>query len=85
MHQGKYGERYTNVKPATLPREIASLVRDVSLDNLVVVRTVAEQDGVQSQRTAPQSSSTTRSDELVFRCGVTQPFDSRGNLVQRRL
>ena len=42
VHQGKYGERYTNLTPATVPREIASLARDVSLNNLIVVRTVAE-------------------------------------------
>ncbi len=51
VRQGKYGERYTNLKPATVPREIASLVRDVSLNNLIVVRTVADQAGI---RTAPQ-------------------------------
>ncbi|HVR46939.1 MAG TPA: protease pro-enzyme activation domain-containing protein [Candidatus Binatia bacterium] len=44
VHQGKHGERYTNLAPATAPREIAPLVRDVSLNNLIVVRTVAEPD-----------------------------------------
>ena len=42
VSQGKYGERYTNVAPATAPREIAPIVRDISLNNLIVVRTVAE-------------------------------------------
>lgn len=44
VNQGKYGERYTNVAPATAPREIASLVRDISLNDVIVVRTVAQPD-----------------------------------------
>jgi subtilase family serine protease len=44
VRQSKYGERYTNVKAATVPAAIAGYVRDVSLDNLVIVRTVADQD-----------------------------------------
>ncbi len=54
VHQGKHGERYTNLKPATVPRSIASYVRDVSLNNLIVVRTLVDQQGVTNQRTAPQ-------------------------------
>ncbi|MBV8532027.1 MAG: hypothetical protein JO104_11985, partial [Candidatus Eremiobacteraeota bacterium] len=50
VRQGKYGERYTNVKPATVPSAIAALVRDVSLNDLIVVRTVADQSGVENQR-----------------------------------
>jgi len=45
VHQGKYGERFTNVRPATIPKEISAYVRDASLDNLVVVRTVMDQEG----------------------------------------
>ena len=52
VHQGKYGVRYTNVRAATVPTEIAPLVRDVSLNDLVVARPVQETDG--SVRTAPQ-------------------------------
>jgi subtilase family serine protease len=44
VNQGAHGERYTNLSPATVPQEIAPLVRDVSLNNLIVVRTVAEPD-----------------------------------------
>ncbi|MGA9274130.1 MAG: protease pro-enzyme activation domain-containing protein, partial [Candidatus Cybelea sp.] len=44
VDQGKYGERYTNLAPATVSRDIAPLVRDISLNNLIVVRTVAEPD-----------------------------------------
>ena len=54
VHQGKHGERYTNVTSATVPSSIAKLVRDVSLNNLVVVRTVTDQSGVEGQRSAPQ-------------------------------
>jgi subtilase family serine protease len=52
--QGKYGERYTNVKAATVPATIAPLVRDVSLNNLIVARTAVDQSGGPVQRTAPQ-------------------------------
>ncbi len=37
-----------------MPRSIASYVRDLSLNNLIVVRTLVDQEGVANQRTAPQ-------------------------------
>jgi Pro-kumamolisin, activation domain len=48
VRQGKYGERFTNVKPATVPKEIASFVRDASLNNVVIARTGVDQsaDGI---------------------------------------
>ena len=58
VHQGKYGERYTNVTPATVPREIAPLVRDVSLNNLVVVTNRRRARRRRAQRTAPQFQTT---------------------------
>jgi subtilase family serine protease len=61
VHQGKYGERYTNFAPATAPREIASLVRDVSLNNLIVVRTGPDQDQRRHRPTpSPSPTPTTR-------------------------
>jgi hypothetical protein len=45
VRQGKYGERYTNVKTATVPQEIASYVRDLSLNNLVIARTGVDKAG----------------------------------------
>src|ERR1700722_9933743 len=51
VHQGKYGSRYTNVMAAKVPSAIAPLVRDVSVNNLVVARPVQEDSVV---RTAPQ-------------------------------
>jgi hypothetical protein len=45
VQQGKYGTRFTNVKSATVPNSIASLVRTASLSNLVMVRTVVDQTG----------------------------------------
>lgn len=36
VSQGTYGARYMNVKPAVVPPSIASLVNDVTLNNLVV-------------------------------------------------
>ncbi len=55
VHQGKHGERYTNVKEAIVPAAIAPNVRDVSLNNLIVVRTVLDQEGsALKPRTAPQ-------------------------------
>lgn len=82
VHQGKYGERYTNVKPATVPRDIAPLVRDVSLNDLIVVRTVADQSGAENPRTAPQfqhdAEGRTR---IVLGSSHMKPADSSGNLV----
>ncbi len=80
VHQGKYGERYTNVAPATLPSDIAALVRDVSLNNLVVVRTVAEQSGVETQRT-PAQLNRDANGRSVIPLGGIRPDDSSGNLV----
>jgi Pro-kumamolisin, activation domain len=45
VQQGKYGMRYTNVREAVVPKEIASVVRDASLNNLIVVRTGVDQAG----------------------------------------
>jgi hypothetical protein len=45
VRQGKYGERFTNVRPATVPREISQYVRDASLNNIVIARTGMEQAG----------------------------------------
>ena len=45
VQQGKYGTRFTNVRGATIPESIASLVHSVSLSNLVMVRTVVDQTG----------------------------------------
>jgi subtilase family serine protease len=83
VRQGRYGERYTNVKPATLPGSIASIVRDASLDNLVVVRTVLDQDGVSSQRTLPQlqRDSVGRTIVPLGTAPGIQPFNSSGQLV----
>jgi hypothetical protein len=57
VHQGKYGERFTNVKPAVVPAAIAAYVRDASLDNLIVARTVIDQEGGAVQRPAPHFGS----------------------------
>lgn len=82
VHQGRYGERYTNVRPATVPREIAPLVRDVSLNDLIVVRTVADQSGVENQRTLPQLQLDGNGRPMVpIAGGQIRPGDSNGNLV----
>jgi subtilase family serine protease len=80
VHQGKHGARYTNVTAAVVPSSIASLVRDVSLNNLVVVRTVAEQSGVEGQRNAPQFQTDSLGRTVIPLGGVT-PLDSTGQLV----
>jgi subtilase family serine protease len=61
VNQGKHGERYTNLTPATVPREIAPLVRDISLNNLIVVRTVAEPDARRHRPTPSPSPTPTAS------------------------
>jgi hypothetical protein len=50
VQQGKYGERYANLKPATVPTSIASYVRDASLSNVVVAETKVDQDGGATQQ-----------------------------------
>ncbi len=45
VRQGKYGERFTNVRPGTVPPAIASIVRDVSMSNVVVARTGVDRSG----------------------------------------
>ncbi|MHB8179139.1 MAG: protease pro-enzyme activation domain-containing protein [Vulcanimicrobiaceae bacterium] len=37
--QGKYGQRYMNTQPGTLPKALTSLVQDVTMNNLVVAHT----------------------------------------------
>lgn len=57
VQQGKFGERYMNVKVAVVPPSIAAYVRDVSLNNLIVARTRAEggsgRHAVNSRLTVP--------------------------------
>ncbi len=78
VRQGKHGERYTNVTPATVPRQIASVVRDVSLNDLIVVRTVVDQ----SARTAPQFPQDSQGRAMIpLSAGHISPGDSTGNLV----
>ena len=43
MQQGKYGQRFANLKAATVPTTIASFVSTVSLSNVVVAETKVEQ------------------------------------------
>ncbi len=80
VHQGKHGTRYTNVTPAVVPSSISSLVRDVSLNDLVVVRTVTDQSGVQGQRNAPQFQTDAQGRTMLSLQGVA-PLDSTGQLV----
>jgi kumamolisin len=44
VNQGKYGERFTNVKAVAAPSAIAPMIRDISVSNLVVVRTIVDQE-----------------------------------------
>jgi len=76
VRQGKYGERYTNVTPGTVPTAIAPFVRDVSLNDLIVVRTVAQQDGVETTRTLPQPTN-----QLSLNGSGIRPLNSSGQLV----
>jgi hypothetical protein len=82
VQQGKYGERYANLKTAVVPATISALVRDASLNNLVVARTKAEQDGVASGRTlpTPQYDSVGR-ERIALSKSAVAPLDSTGALV----
>ncbi|HEY1429973.1 MAG TPA: protease pro-enzyme activation domain-containing protein, partial [Candidatus Tumulicola sp.] len=77
VKQGSYGDRYTNVKQVTVPSAIAPYVRDVSVNNLVVVRTVDDQstDG----RTLPKVQTDARGRTVIPLRAA--PMDSTGNLV----
>lgn len=44
VRQGKYGDRFANLKAATVPSEIAGNVLAVSLNNLVIARTKVDQN-----------------------------------------
>jgi kumamolisin len=43
VSQGAYGQRFANLKPATVPASIASYVRTASLSNVIVAETKIEQ------------------------------------------
>jgi hypothetical protein len=38
ISQGRYGLRFANVAPATVPKDLAALIRSVSLSNLVIAK-----------------------------------------------
>ncbi|HEY9179303.1 MAG TPA: protease pro-enzyme activation domain-containing protein [Candidatus Baltobacteraceae bacterium] len=42
VSQGKFGTRYMNVKPASLPSALASLVKDVTLNDLVIAHRMSQ-------------------------------------------
>jgi subtilase family serine protease len=83
VQQGKYGQRFTNVKPAVVPADIASVVQSASLTNLVVVRTLADQDGTATTtRTAPVFAHDPQGRvQIPLNAPGITPFDSSGNLV----
>lgn len=45
VNQGKYGQRYANVKPAMVPASISPYVLTASLSNVVIARTGVDQAG----------------------------------------
>ncbi len=45
VQQGKYGQRFANLKPATVPASIAPYVRTASLSNVVIAEPKVQQDG----------------------------------------
>ena len=54
VQQGKYGQRFANVKPAVVPASIASYVRTASLSNVVIARTKVDEAGGGTPRMAPK-------------------------------
>jgi cell division septation protein DedD len=82
VRQGKYGERFANMKSAVIPSSISSIIRDASLNNLVVVQTVAEQAGVPSARSLFKAATdaTGKAQVPLAASGITTA-DSSGNLV----
>ena len=45
VNQGKYGTRFANLAPATVPASISPLIRTASLSNVVVAETKVDQEG----------------------------------------
>jgi hypothetical protein len=45
VSQGRYGQRFANLVPATVPATIASYVRTASLSNVVIAETQVQQEG----------------------------------------
>jgi subtilase family serine protease len=58
LDQGKYGRRFANVRPATVPRSIASLVRTVSLSNLVIAKPLIDSSSISPDRCTNRHCST---------------------------
>ncbi|MGH7738050.1 MAG: protease pro-enzyme activation domain-containing protein [Candidatus Tyrphobacter sp.] len=50
VQQGAYGQRFANLTAATVPTSIAQYVRDASLSNVVVARTMADRDAVPASK-----------------------------------
>ena len=81
VSQGKYGDRYTNVTPATVPKAIASLVRDVS------ARTTSSSFAPWPIRAAAERNAPRRSSKPIPKGGRSMPMrrntplDSTGQLV----
>jgi hypothetical protein len=46
VQQGIYGQRFANLQPATVPSAIVQYVRDASLSNVVIARTMVGQSAV---------------------------------------
>jgi kumamolisin len=48
LDQGKFGRRFANVEPASVPRSIASIVHTVSLSNLVIAKPMIDDSSIDS-------------------------------------
>ena len=81
VQQGKYGQRFANLKPAIVPAAIAPYVRDASLSNLVIARTQVDQDSGAATRTAPTPHYDALGRERLSLPNAASPLDSTGALV----
>ncbi|MDQ2872249.1 MAG: S53 family serine peptidase [Candidatus Eremiobacteraeota bacterium] len=71
--QGRFGQRYTNVAPATLPAAIAPYVKDVTLNNLIVAHRQVQSVGPGSTRHAVDKRLSVPGRPMPIRSAVT-PF-----------
>lgn len=58
VSQGKYGERFANLAPASVPSSIAQYVRTASLSNVVIAQTMASADARPDARHTPKPTPT---------------------------
>jgi subtilase family serine protease len=84
VNRGIHGERYLNVTPATLPQELAALVRGVRLDNLIVAHKMSRRvnivtNTIRGPITGPDGGYTPVALAWSFNFPVQHGYDGTGH------